>query len=451
VTAAADALVRRIRDPAEAGPVVGAAVAALGEIGGRTDDLLRGLEGNLAGKGLSTREAYIEALAKAGPAALPALERAARSPHVHVREAIAAALGVMGPPAAPAVPTLERMLVDVDGAVRRSAVDALGRLGPEGDRALLRAIAHPDDRVLFWALMAVSARHDLSRAGLADAVAALGSRSFEVRAAALAVIASAGEAARAREGLVAGSLTDPAPLVRARALAALPSIGAATASAVPAIAALLGDPVEDLRVEAFRAIGRFGEGGRLAEADIVAAAAREPKLRFCALDALARTGIASEEGRRLAHDAAGRALGMVGGEHAREVHRACLEGLSARRYRDRAAAARRLAEFAPALDDPDAALAAALGRETDRMNRGLLLQALGDLGAAAEGALPALERLRAGGAGGDGEDDLDVARAIHRIERALGREPGPPQVPGREYPPRPGPPGPHRPRPGRPR
>ena len=65
-----------------------------------------------------------------------------------VRRSAADALGKIGPPAAEAVPALAAALHDPDEDVRRSAADALGKIGPAAAEAVpaLAAALHDPDR-----------------------------------------------------------------------------------------------------------------------------------------------------------------------------------------------------------------------------------------------------------------------------------------------------------------
>jgi hypothetical protein len=85
------------------------------------------------------RETATDALARIGPAAVPALIHALRDPNPDVRNHAAQAIARMGPPAKAAVPELIIALQDSDWNVRRSAARALGQIG-EGAQAAVPAL-----------------------------------------------------------------------------------------------------------------------------------------------------------------------------------------------------------------------------------------------------------------------------------------------------------------------
>lgn len=76
------------------------------------------------------------ALSRIGAPAVPALIDTLRSPDPAVRKKAIEVLGRMGEDAAPAVPALTALLNDPDLAVRKAAARTLGQIGPEAQAAV---------------------------------------------------------------------------------------------------------------------------------------------------------------------------------------------------------------------------------------------------------------------------------------------------------------------------
>jgi HEAT repeat protein len=85
---------------------------------------------------LTEQETAADALARIGPAAVPALLEALHSPDPEVRAKAANVLGRMGPDARDSVPELIRLLDDPDERVRKTVIRALGRIGPAAQDAV---------------------------------------------------------------------------------------------------------------------------------------------------------------------------------------------------------------------------------------------------------------------------------------------------------------------------
>lgn len=147
---------------ADADPEVGrAAGAALIRLGGVCVETLRG---KLADPAMRTN--ILEILAGIGPAAKPALDDLVKelgdADAEHASEA-AVAIAAIGPEAAAAIPTLQRLVIDAKAAagLRYSAAYALGRIGPaaKDSAAALRALTESDDTLMatvaVWAALKV--------------------------------------------------------------------------------------------------------------------------------------------------------------------------------------------------------------------------------------------------------------------------------------------------------
>jgi hypothetical protein len=82
------------------------------------------------------RETTIDALARIGKPAVPALVEALHDPNPDLRDQAALALARIGPDAEAAVPDLIAALNDDNEVVRKDAVRALGQIGPQAARAV---------------------------------------------------------------------------------------------------------------------------------------------------------------------------------------------------------------------------------------------------------------------------------------------------------------------------
>lgn len=96
-------------------------------------DMVPGVPPALANELRMTAAEAISLLGSGGTGALPELLRASRADWALLRRSAITAIGKMGPAAAVAVPALSDILLfDDAGEVNEAAADALGQLGPEG-------------------------------------------------------------------------------------------------------------------------------------------------------------------------------------------------------------------------------------------------------------------------------------------------------------------------------
>lgn len=84
----------------------------------------------------TAQDTAMDALARIGRDAVPALVEALGDRNVQVRRQAALALGRIGPDAEQAVPALSAALGDGDEQVRRNAARALGQIGPAAKEAI---------------------------------------------------------------------------------------------------------------------------------------------------------------------------------------------------------------------------------------------------------------------------------------------------------------------------
>jgi HEAT repeat protein len=175
--------------------------------------------------------------------ALPALIGSLHDGDAKVREAVAHAIGLMGPDA---LPTLVGMLAHDDKYVRRNAVWAMGKLGPLARPALADlcdALKDPDPRTASGAAQALGS---LGTDG-ADAVPALAEamRGTNIVLCRLAAKALSQIGTPALATLIA-HLQHADPFVRGESALAIGWMGAAARTAVPFLARLIRGPESSL-------------------------------------------------------------------------------------------------------------------------------------------------------------------------------------------------------------
>jgi HEAT repeat protein len=136
-------LVERLADPSWR--VRAAAVERIGE--GQVPAAIRELMHVLAaGPGVGAREAAAAALARMGPPAVPALVERLGADDPDLRQAASGVLGAIGD--GHAVAPLTARLADSDANVRAAVADALGKIGGAEAVAALRAAVDSDDPTL---------------------------------------------------------------------------------------------------------------------------------------------------------------------------------------------------------------------------------------------------------------------------------------------------------------
>ena len=86
----------------------------------------------------SMKETVVDSLGRIGEPAVTELIKALRDPNVEIRRQAVTALARIGPEAAAAVPELVNRLDDVDLQVRKGAIRALGQIGPAAGAAVPR-------------------------------------------------------------------------------------------------------------------------------------------------------------------------------------------------------------------------------------------------------------------------------------------------------------------------
>jgi HEAT repeat protein len=217
-------------------------------------------------------------LERMGAGAVPDLEAACKETDAGTRRNAADVLGLMGPRASAAVPTLVTMLADRQASVAMSAAQALVRIDPAKASpavpVLVRLFADKDEKIASVATLVLADFGPQAHASIPDLLTALKSKDQKV--------------------------------VR-RAAFVLGRIRLAPDKVVPTLRQALAGPAKS-RPEVARALGRLGEGAKEAIPDLLMLL-KQPEMRPSAALALMRIDPAksAEPGQALADDLAGEA------------------------------------------------------------------------------------------------------------------------------------------------
>jgi HEAT repeat protein len=204
-------------------------------------------------------------------AVVPHLVDALGDENSAVRASAAEALGCLGPAAAEAAAALAQALADPEVAVRREAVWALGTIGPETPgvlAALARALEDPDDNARGRAADVLSKIGTAARETVPGLIRRLGDVDDYVRERAAAALGELGPCAITAIPHLIAALSDFDDYVRGSAVAALGKMGPEAVVAVPDLIAALGDEEAVVRREAAEALGRIGPSAVAAAAPL---------------------------------------------------------------------------------------------------------------------------------------------------------------------------------------
>jgi HEAT repeat protein len=256
-----------------------AAAENLGRLGPQAKFAIAGLAERLLDTDPKVRTKAALALGQIGSAAVPELIIALRSPDKYVRREAVWALAKIGPEAASAVFALAKVLRDTAAPVRKGAARALGQIGREARAAiplLIEALKNSDllfCRLVAWALGKIGA-----------SAVALNHPDKYVRREAAWALGHIGPESRSAIGILTTILKNPCsagPLsvtrkadpnqetelvfltsirdatLRAYAARALGQIGPEAHSAVPALTAALTDANDKVAAAAARALDQI--------------------------------------------------------------------------------------------------------------------------------------------------------------------------------------------------
>ncbi len=265
---AADAtpeLVRLLQDPSQPPLPRLAAVEALGRIGPAHPDALPAVIEVLEnpaevedGEAFKRRVAAAEILELVGESAapaIPALLRAAGNQSVLLRRAAVNTLGMIGPPAEPAVSTLvDSMIFDDSQEVRDLAAVALGRIGGSGEQALAQLLTDPEVEVRRRAAVGLDQLTAASPATVRQLKAATDDDALTVRIAAARALWTATADSELVVPVALHGLTAEDRETRMQAVLLLEQVGRSARPWTPELLALAEDMQAHVRQAARRAL-----------------------------------------------------------------------------------------------------------------------------------------------------------------------------------------------------
>jgi HEAT repeat protein len=235
-----------------------AGVRALGIIGPPAQAAVPTLSDLLHGKEPQLAWESSTALGRIGPAAVPALVSALNTSNTIVRQMAVHALGQVGPGAEPAVPELIQMLSDLNSNLRDAAAASLHGIGPGAVPLLVRALEHENSRVRIGAAKALTRGTIPQRAAEAALLKMVQGTDAAERESALNALASLLWADPPVITAFTAALNDPEPTVRLAAAKGLGDLSWKAGPAVPMLTVRLYDPSLTVREWAARTLGRIG-------------------------------------------------------------------------------------------------------------------------------------------------------------------------------------------------
>jgi HEAT repeat protein len=336
--------------------------------------------------------------------AVAALIAALQDDDLEVRQRAAAALGVIGPDAACAIPSLLQALTnDTAGSVRQHAASALGSIrAAEGViPGLTAALGDPDANVRATAAEALGKIGPPAHAALPRLLAAVADGVEYVRQNVAFALGRLGPQAPQVLTALLGLLKDPHRDPRRFAARALSDLGPDAASAVDTLVEALGDPDGYVRADAAEALGKIGPPPIASIPALTQALCDDFwQVRHHAAKALARFGTEASEATGRLEDVAGNdSSGLVRVAAAASLASICGQAeravgllvtlLNHSELNTRAATAEALRSVGSAAAAAVPELIARLG-DGDWQVRAAAAETLGELGAAAVAAVRAL-------------------------------------------------------------
>ncbi|MCC6159465.1 MAG: HEAT repeat domain-containing protein [Deltaproteobacteria bacterium] len=211
-------------------------------------------------------EGTVRALAAVGKGAIPDLEKALADRNDNLRRGAADALAIMGPTARPASAAIVKTTNDPSASVRTASQYALARIGPRTGpevRAVIWGLRDSDVRVRKAAGLGIeNLAPDAESPAVEEIAKALSDHRWNVRADCATALGRIGENAGAATPSLVRALDDSDPNVRERAARSLGSIGLTATSALDALRARTKDPHPDVRRAAIEAIAKIEESAR---------------------------------------------------------------------------------------------------------------------------------------------------------------------------------------------
>ncbi len=344
------------------------------------------------------RDRLPQVLAALGPATIPTLTKHLSDPQEHVRAVAAMALGHLQ--ARETATELAALVADPSGVVRLSAVEALGLIATEGERAkrsrLLRTPSIRSRRSFFRqpapAVDPTATAVAALRRALADELAA-------VRCQAAASLADVGEPAAGAADELAVLLRDADETVRCQAAETLGQLGAAAELLLPA----LEDPSAPVRAAGARGLKSLGRKA----VDVVHKLVeliqdRDEAVRTAAAEAVAATGPLTDDSAfkltagltssdNVVRAQAAEALGAVGAPAAQAAS-SLVEAVHDSNDVVRAKAVEALGKIGESAAEVAVPSLVKALHDKDSAVSALAAESLGEIGGAGAGVLPGLVR-----------------------------------------------------------
>jgi HEAT repeat protein len=177
-----------------------------------------------------------------------------------VRLAAVHALGLVGSPAADAVPELVRLLADADETVQCRAAESLGQIGGEAAvPPLVEKLADPSPTVKAEVAKALGGFKQAKAAIVPKLIELLKDPEQGVRQAAMDTLGGMDSLPQEATASLVEGLQSPDSLVRVQAAEALVVIGKAAPEAAPALVASLTNGDDHVRAKAAEALGKIGD------------------------------------------------------------------------------------------------------------------------------------------------------------------------------------------------
>jgi len=237
----------------------------------------------------------IKSLGQIGPKAVPVLTEIANRKDRHLRSGALKQLGIMGPDAQEALPTVFRATLDPDSFVRDAAFPALASISP-GDEAalqsLLKALGDPSYFTRARVANLLAAWKPAPRAEVANF---LDDKNPAIRKAAVQVL---GELGPERDSVAAivKALRDDQQEVQIQAASVLGKLGSSSDVALPVLRRIAKDKASPHRAAAMYALASFGDAAREAIPDLIEIyQSEDPPHRFTAISAIGKLGPHAKE------------------------------------------------------------------------------------------------------------------------------------------------------------
>jgi HEAT repeat protein len=252
---------------------------------------------NLDHAEVHVRQLAVAVLGRIGVPAVEHLARALDPAQLErIRMTSAGVLANIGAPAAAAVRPLCRCLTAPEDDLRAIASLALARIGPASVPALRLILQFSDPRTVASAVSALSQIGPEARESLADLEAIAPRASHAVQMACAAALARiSGDASRGLP-LLLRELDHPDPAVRKQSLERITELGPAAHPAIPRILQCAGDPAAEVRAAAALTLGRIRAPASEVVAPMVRLLDdASPEVRMNAMIVLASYGDAASE------------------------------------------------------------------------------------------------------------------------------------------------------------